>query len=218
MRRFFSDAKRAFAGLIALVACATSAYGARPFVTDDARIVDEGHCQLETFYKDQRAYPASEFWFVPACNPFGLELTLGGNRIEGERNSLVQGKLVFKELKPNGVGVAGSVGSFGGDPYVNGIASVSLLDDRATVHANAGVIRNPDAERGTWGIGMEAQLARPRWYAIAETYGERGDKPTRHIGLRYWLIPERFQVDASHGEQGASPARRFHSVGLRFIF
>ena len=50
---------------------------ARPFVTDDARIVDRDHCQLETFTKSQRTYAGSEFWFLPACNPWGAELTLG---------------------------------------------------------------------------------------------------------------------------------------------
>src|SRR2546423_1115150 len=60
-----------------------SALAARPFVTDDAQIVDQGHCQLETFYKKQHAYSGSEFWFLPACNPSfvplenGLEITVG---------------------------------------------------------------------------------------------------------------------------------------------
>ena len=60
---------------------APPAYAARPFVTDDARIVD--HCQVETFYKEQRNYSGSEFWFLPACNPFGFEITIGGNPHRG---------------------------------------------------------------------------------------------------------------------------------------
>jgi hypothetical protein len=194
------------------------AHGARPFFTDDARIVERGHCQLETFYKEQRAYSGSEFWFLPACNPLGFELTLGGNRIEHERNTIAQAKFLLKALETNSSGYAVSIGSFGGDPYVNGIASFSFLDDRAVIHSNLGMIRNPDADRGTWGLGLEALLAEPRWYAIVETFGQRGDKPTLHTGLRFWVIPNRFQIDATHGHQSASPEKRFYSVGLRFIF
>jgi len=208
--------------LIACIAliCARQARAARPFFTDDARVVDEGHCQLETFYKEQHAYNASEFWFLPACNPAfvpllsGVELTAGGNRIEGERNFILQGKKLFKTLETNGQGYAASLGVFGGDPYVNGIASFSFLDDRAVVHTNLGLIK----DKGTWGIGLEALLAAPRLYGILETFGQRGDTPTQHAGLRFWVIPNRFQIDATAGRQSGWPERRFTSVGLRFLF
>ena len=88
--------------------------------------------------------------------PLGVELTLGRNRIEGERNTIVQGKKLFKELQTNGTGFAGSAGYFGGDPYVNAIASFSFLDDRAVVHTNLGTISRTGP---TWGVGLEALLA-----------------------------------------------------------
>jgi hypothetical protein len=194
------------------------ASAARPFITDDARVVDEGHCQLESFAKRQSAYAGSEFWFLPACNPFGAELTLGRNRIEDQYNTIVQAKFLLKELRPNHAGYAASAGSFGGDPYFNGIASRSFFDDRAVVHANLGAIRNRHADRGTWGVGFEALLAAPRWYGILESFGQRGDKPTAHFGLRFWVIPNRFQIDATHGHQSADPEKRFNSVGIRLIF
>jgi hypothetical protein len=200
---------------LALLLFAAPAYAARPFFTDDARVVDQGHCQLETFYKEQRSYSGSEFWFLPACNPFGVELTLGGNRIEGERNAIVQGKRLFKELQTNGTGYAGSAGFFGSDPYVNGIASFSFLDDRAIVHTNLGAISRTGV---TWGLGLEAQLAPPRVYGIVEIFGQRSQPPTLHYGLRFWIVPNRFQIDATRGEQSADPEKRFFSVGLRLLF
>ena len=199
----------------ALVFLAAPAHGARPFFTDDARVVDQGHCQLETFYKEQRTYSGSEFWFLPACNPFGLELTAGANRIEDERRSVFQAKYLFKELQTNGYGLAASVGYFGSDPYVNGIASFSFLDDRAVVHANVGAISSFGA---TWGVGLEALLLAPRLYGIVETFGQRSQTPTLHYGLRFWVVPNRFQIDATSGHQSADPEKRFYSVGLRFIF
>ena len=207
--------------LIVIALAAPSAHAARPFNTDDARLVDKGHCQVETFYKEQRTYSGSEFWVLPACNPsllpneHGAELTVGGNRIEGERNTIVQAKLLFKELQANGFGLAGSVGSFGGDAYVNGIASFSFLDDRAVVHTNLGTLQGVGM---TGGIGLEALLAAPRVYGILETFGQRGDQPTLHYGLRFWVIPNRFQVDATRGDRSGDPNTHFYSVGVRILF
>jgi len=206
---------------------AASAHAARPFNTDDARVVDPGGCQIESFYKEQRTYSGSEFWFLPACNPGEVELTLGGNRIEGQDSLILQAKFLMKPLQANGVGFAGSMGVFGGDPYVNGIMSISFFDDRAVVHANLGVTKDQDANemRGTWGLGLEALLFAPRLYGILETYGQRSEKPTLHYGLRFWIVPNRFQIDATHGEQRGSqdpadpqPQRSFNSVGLRILW
>ena len=208
---------------------ASEAHAARPFVTDDARVVDRGGCQIETFYKEQRAYSGSEFWFLPACNPFGLELTAGGNRIEDEHSVVLQGKTVLKPLRTNGSGFALTLGTFYVNPqdgrnvwspYVNGIGSFSFLDDRAVVHANIGAIRDRIAgfDRGTWGLGLEALLVAPRLYGILETFGQYADKPTHHAGLRFWIVPDKFQVDTTVGNQNGEPPQRFYSVGLRLLF
>ena len=198
-------------------------HAARPFVTDDARVVDKGGCQIETFYKEQQTYSGTEFWFLPACNPFGLELTVGGNRIEGDDSLILQAKVLLKPLEPNGMGFAISGGFYAGQPYVNTIGSFSFLDDRAVIHANLGAIRDDKADllRGTYGLGLEALLLAPRVYGILETYGIKDEKPTLHYGLRFWIVPNRFQIDATHGEQKASdtaPERRFNSVGLRILW
>ena len=201
-----------------LAASSLAAHAARPFITDDARIVDEGHCQLEAFAKRQSAYTGSEAWLLPACNPFGAELTLGANRIEGEDNSIAQAKFLLKALETNRSGYALSVGTFGGDPYLNAIASFSFLDDRTVLHANLGANHAAEGDRGTWGVGLEQLLSAPRWYGIVESFGQRGDKPTLHFGLRFWVVPERFQIDATHGHQSADPEKRFNTVGIRLLF
>ena len=61
-------------------------------------------------------------------------------------------------------------------------------------------------------------LSSPRWYAIAESYGQRGEKPTLHGGVRFWVVPDRVQIDATAGRQNAEPERRFYSVGLRVLW
>ena len=202
------------ANLLVLVATLASgaAHAGRPFFTDDARVVDRGHCQVESFYKEQRNYSGSEFWLLPACNP-GIELTVGGNRIDDERNLIVQAKTLFRELRTNGYGIGASAGSFGGRGFVNAIASFSLLDDRAVMHANVGYL-----EAATWGVGLEALLWAPRVYGVAEAFGQRGEMPTFHYGIRFSVIPDRFQIDATRGDQSGDPATRFYSIGVRILF
>ncbi|MFN2645247.1 MAG: hypothetical protein ABR570_09670 [Burkholderiales bacterium] len=198
---------------VALVFLATSAHAARPFFTDDARIVE--HCQIETFYKEQRTYSGSEFWFLPACNALGFEITVGANRIEGEQNEIFQTKFLLKPLEPNGIGYALSLGTFGGEPYFNFIASRSFADDRLVAHGNLGAFRENGA---TWGIGLEALLVAPRVYGILETFGQHRETPTYHYGIRLWLIPNRLQIDSTRGDQTGAGNRQFYTVGLRFLF
>jgi hypothetical protein len=214
--------------LLALLAAVPSGHAARPFVTDDARVVDRGGCQVETFVKKQRRLDENEFWFLPACNPWGAELTLGYARVDSTpagdtHNTVLQAKTLLKPLETNGAGYAFTLGTFAGDkisPYVNGIGSFSFADDRVVMHANLGAIRDNVAglSRWTWGVGAEILLLAPRLYGILETYGQRADKPTVHTGLRIWLIPNRVQVDTTVGLQNASPERRFGTVGLRVLW
>lgn len=211
------------------------AQAARPFVTDDARLVDAGGCQIETFVKRQRKLDEREFWFLPACNPSGaMEFTLGGTWVDGtapgdSRVTVMQAKTLFKPLETNGTGFGisfgvGQVTPFQArrtlNPYLNAIGSFSFADDFMVMHANVGA--NHDRQfgktRGTWGVGTEIALT-PRVYGIVETYGQRAEKPTRHGGLRFWVIPNRLQVDGTVGMQKSGPPERsFRSVGLRYLY
>jgi len=220
---------------VALGAAASVAHAARPFVTDDARIVDDGGYQLETFTKRERTFDEREFWFLPAHNPFGrVELTLGGGWInslpEGNSRALVaQAKTLLKPLEANGSGYALTLGvvrlspsgpgSARTNPYLNGIASFSLADDAVVIHTNLGARRDAGAgtTRGTWGAGAELRMTE-RLFGVVETYGERGEKPTRHAGLRIWVIPSRVQFDSTLGFERTNPERRFYTVGLRLLW
>lgn len=219
-----------------LLLAAPAAHAARPFVTDDARIVDKEGCQVETFVKKQREFREREFWFLPACNPWGpAELTLGGIWVGStqpgdSRTVIAQAKTLLKPLETNGSGFAltlgvGRVRPFeaprAASPFFNAIGSFSFADDRVVLHTNLGGVRDKvvNLSRGTWGVGAEVLLAAPRWYGIVETYGQRKDKPTFHTGLRIWIVPSRVQVDATLGAQHATPFdRRFSSIGLRVLW
>ena len=222
--------------LCALFIATPLAHAGRPFVTDDARIVDRDGCQIETFVKRQRRFDASELGIVPACNPWGpVEFSLGGawlaSALPGDSRALTaQAKALLQPLETNGYGFAFSIGvtrlkTFEAtsvvNPYFNAIGSISFAGDRIVVHANLGGARDKAANisRGTWGVGTEVLLIAPRLYGIVETYGQRGEKPTLQGGLRYWLVPDRVQLDAALGAQhSAPPEQRFHSIGLRILW
>lgn len=221
--------------LAPLLLIAHAAHGARPFVTDDARVVDEGGCQIETFIKQQRKLDEREFWFLPACNPFGrVELTAGRSWVDGSapgdsRFNILQAKTLLKALQTNGSGYALTLGAFRvtpfqtthtTNPYVNAIGSFSFADDRVVIHANLGAINDRQAgmTRATWGLGAEIAF-HPRLYGILESYGQRADKPTMHYGLRVWIVPNRVQIDGTLGAQHSGPPERaFRSLGLRVLF
>lgn len=216
---------------------ALPAHAARPLNTDDARLIDAGGCQIETFVKKQRNAGEHETWFLPGCNPGGnLELTFGGmnvrNDAEGRASTLIaQGKTLLKPLEANGHGLAFALGAtrqrpFAADPaphwspFVNLISSISLQSDAAVIHVNAGALedRNAGVLRPTWGLGGELALA-PRTQAIVETYGQKGEKSSQQIGIRYWAVPDRLQIDGTLGSQRAgTPARTWLSLGLRLLF
>lgn len=214
------------------------ALAARPFNTDDARIVDPGGYQIETYVKDQRRRNETEYWFLPALNAGGslerFEFTLGGNVVrsapEGDSNLVVgQVKTLLVPLEPNGLGLALSLGVNRSkqassetrySPYFNAIASVSLADDAVVVHFNAGATREraDHLTRRNWGAGSEIRVTE-RVFAIAETYGRTLEKPARQVGVRLWAVPKRLQIDGTYGWQdGPAEKLRWVSVGLRILW
>lgn len=246
-----------FAFAVAAGLASHGALAARPLVTDDARVVDPGGYQVETFVKAQRGVKATEYWLLPAANFGGalerFEFMLGGNLIrsdeEGNSNLVVlQAKTLLKPLETNGIGFALTVGvarlkpgtpqevvatPFGivtvagetstkthYDPYLNGISSVSVLDDAVGLHFNAGATRDTSSHQtiGSWGFGAEIALAGPV-QGIAETYGVTDEKPAYQVGLRYWLIQGRLQIDGTYGWQHSSPVNlNWISVGMRILW
>jgi hypothetical protein len=229
---------RPLARALAALALAGSwpAHAARPFVTDDARIVDPKGYQIESFVKHQRNERQNEFWFLPAWNPGSIvELTLGGfvvrDEDEGHASTVIaQAKTLLRPLRTNDFGLALTVGALRQEalgssgaawgPFLNAIGSASFLDDAIVLHANAGILddRLADVTRYTWGLGAEIATVDRLWL-IAEVYSQKGEKPSTQIGLRYWVVPNRLQVDGTLGAQQSDPQNRsWVSLGVRILF
>ena len=211
-------------------------HAARPMITDDARIIDPKSCQLESWVKSNRN--STEFWALPACNPFGFfELTLGGaitnqNNQSSTSDVIIQGKTLFRELKPNdwSIGLAignnrhpglSLIGTNHSDVYGYIPLTISLNDDRQFIHFNAGVTRRQldGSYAKSWGVGGEFQVM-PNTYVIAETYGDNQTSTSYQGGIRHWIIPNRFQVDLTAGNQGSLGSygkNRWFSIGIRLL-
>lgn len=216
---------------------ATTVYAARPMNTDDARIVDAKSCQLESWVKHPKGH--TEFWAQPACNFTGnLELTTGGSltREDGSTRGsaqMLQGKTLFKPLETNGWGWGLAMGMArdprrdaggGHDMYAYVPVSLSLASNKVVLHSNVGWLREQGSRsnRLTWGLGSETQLHERTWL-IAETYSQGSGKPLVQVGLRYWLVPDRVQIDATYGNRiggaggSAQASQSWFSLGLRLL-
>lgn len=226
--------RRAAALAIAL-AVPAAAHAARPMVTDDARIVDAKACQLESWVRHDP--DSTQLWALPACNPTGnLELTFGGARTReaGESrftDNVLQAKTILRPLGDAGWGAALTLGTtrhparetasgWPGDPYVNVPVSVVVLDaERWVAHFNAGAVRQRDSGHtlGTWGFGNEVHLARDLFF-IPEIFRSDFGRPFYQVGLRYWVVKDRVQVDATTGNRmNGDDGTRWFSIGLRLL-
>lgn len=211
-----------------------SAFAARPMITDDARLTDAQACQIESWIKFNRN--STEKWALPACNPGGnLEISLGGAIGENDlgirtTDVVLQGKTLFKPLESNGYGIGLAFGNVRhpaistshnllGDVYANIPASFSFNNDLFVLHTNLGALHSRDEgkTRATWGAGSETQ-ATPSTAIIAEAYGQEGSRGFYQVGMRYWVAPNRVQVDTTYGNRfGSSGDERWLSIGLRLI-
>ena len=214
-----------FAGL----ACCGQCHAARPLITDDARIVDPGACQVESWVRSNRN--STEGWALPGCNPSGnLELTLGGGRLHdgtGTRTTslVLQGKTLFRPLEANGwgwgaaLGVASDPRTGARDVYGYLPVSWSLRNDHSFLHANLGVKQEGlvKLRQITWGLGLEQPVA-DHFGLIGEAFSQDKGRPFLQFGLRYWVLRDRVQLDATAGNRmGSATNERWFSIGLRLL-
>jgi hypothetical protein len=221
-------------GSLAAMLAMDDARAASPMFVDDARILDPKACQLETWVRSNR--DSTEAWALPACSISGLfDLTFGGVRLREDgrgafSQNVIQVKTVFRPLEPDGWGlglVAGSVrhlkretaNGWPGDPYVNIPLSLAFSGDAVVIHLNAGLSHDRAEKKNTglWGAGAELRLRDDLWFN-SEIFHIESGRPFYQLGLRYTLLKDRVQLDATYGNRAVSDtAERWFSIGLRLL-
>lgn len=236
MLRCSASASRASRALLSCVASAAILLGAsdahaiRPFITDDARVVGEGHVQLETYWRRDRL--TLQQWALPAVGPTEwLEISMGavhglnklGNTLDKPTYAiggpLLQGKFLLRETEANKLpGVAVSVGGLapagrGGfeTPGWSGFSYIALTqafikEDDFLIHANLGVsaIAAPgfDPAKITWGFGTQVETLY-NFHLIGEIFS--GDPYVAGSGGAYQagfriIFDDHVQLDGTWGE------------------
>lgn len=206
-----------------------TAHAGRPLSTEDASVLEEKRCQLETWI--DRARDSSEAWFVPACNfGFGIEWQVGFARAREagqsySSQSYAQAKGLIKGIgdgSPWGIGWVVGVSrdplraSRRGwqDPYA--LVPVSIAFGDALVHANVGWSRDRAERRDTtlWGIAAEVPGGeRITW--VAEAFGERASNPFLRAGARFSVVKDVLDLDLTAvNRPGGTREERFLSLGV----
>ncbi|WP_280155134.1 hypothetical protein [Piscinibacter sp. XHJ-5] len=223
---------KAAAGICVVMWLATygTAWAGRPLNADDASILPEGACQLETWLRPSRHL--QQVVLQPACNPWGgiewgASLTRQRATDEPSQSLLgLQAKTVFKEVEAGTWGVGGTFGLTrsmeGGGPGTTrtGTLIFSVSPSQPLVlHVNAGVVQAHSRHAvANWGAAVEFGF-NERWTLIAETYGERHGRPARQIGARTWVRPESLQLDATLGHEHLNGRREtFFTLGLAWVW
>lgn len=218
---------------LALLAQAGLVHAARPMNTDDANVVDPNSCQLESWVKTTST--SFERWAIPGCN-FGadVEWSVGGNAQQEQNTAstqfwLVQAKKRWRVVDDDTIGFSTTLGvmethvATPGQPidkdyYVNVPVTIPLGDERF-VHLNGGWVnhQNLKVTRPTWGLGGEWPI-RANVIGIAETYGESNYGTRYQVGLRFWVVPKRMQIDTTYGNQVGQPEHlRWFTLGVRLL-
>lgn len=227
--------------VLAVLACeiaAMPAFAARPFLTDDARVVDARACQLETW--SQLNAHGDEFWFLPACNFVGnIETTVGFAILPSDDNPTphdaalaLQAKTILGRIEEYRVAIGLAAGTIldpnagqGDEELRSAYSYVPVTGDftgeqRYLMHANLGVRYDDQSDDGPvsaiFGIGLELGIL-PRLFALGEFYGDHREPPITQGGVRLWIVPERLQVDAVGGVRVGDPNEHWFSVGLRAL-
>jgi hypothetical protein len=210
-----------------------AAHAARPMNTDDANVVDPKACQLETWVRRNRS--STEQWAIPGCNFWAdVEWSLGGQQRSEDTpwsSSLLlgQAKKRWLRLSDGDWGVSTTLGFVNAQPssdfnapqrdvYFNAPITRALGEDRF-VHINLGWIQHgrDNSSRPTWGLGGEWPL-QPRVIAISEIYAENNTPTQYQVGLRFWIKPQRIQIDTTYGHMvGGTSDQPWITIGLRLL-
>jgi len=217
--------------LMLLVLAPCSAQAVRPFVTDDARIVDEGQITSEVWLETASdggpwedslhalvGTSVNQWLELTAVSTFGLETGFGND----VSNPVFQAKtLLLPAVSDGPVGIAVSLGYIpelgqgpshiaGDGAYALALITKRLNDDHLLLHTNLGLTGTRTATAGERlrpfaGVGAEFALWTYEWRGVAEVFtGDPFDPLRSDVSSQFglrWLHSDLFNFDLIAGWQ-----------------
>lgn len=205
--------------LVLAFAAAAPVLAGEPLATDDASVLPQGACQVESWVRYDR--DLRFFAVAPACSPIdGLELGVGvaayESKSEGRHAYLVlQAKpMLYRDPDERwALAATFSAGRDTGRPSARiGFQDATAVliaswfaSETLRVHGNGGIAYSHDSfTTGTWGAAAEWDVD-DRWTALADTYRDAPGRPKFLGGARYTVAADRLELFAAAGD-------RFHGT------
>lgn len=200
--------------ILFLAACSQAAFAGAPLVTDDADVIEAGSCQFETWVSSVRG--GHDYWAVPACNAFAnVELSLGVGGVNppdlpSSQQFVLQAKTVFAGEED--VWSFGAVAGIAHDngPTADGASSRAYYAKalftwfpRESLELDLNLGASNDFGAGTIlaaGAALQYEFA-SNTVAFGEVFRDEKGPGKYQLGLRYAIVPERFEVYASYGNK-----------------
>lgn len=204
-------------------------FAVRPMNTDDARVVAQKSCQIESWSKFSEFGKGAEFWALPACNLFfDTEITIGANMLwqdsldsaESRRKDGMQFSLkkVFMDLDTEGFSYGVALGhlrtkNFLRDSnalYGYALISKAWLENRLFLHTNLGAkfLRLDSASFADTSVFANSQQKSAQLYNLG-------------VGMEYdaneylWFMGEVFYEDYIGRAQGLARTPMLYQLGVR---
>jgi hypothetical protein len=213
-----------------LIVAASAAQAGEPLVTDDAAIVSPKTCQIEVWARS--LHDGREYWAQPACNFTGnVEFDVAGAREEpnGSDSSgmlQLQAKSVLFASPGNlwSFGVVGGAARDTGSPH--GSSAFQSYYAKALASWRPRSELEMDFNLGAsnaYGLGTFALAGVAVQYAIvpsvewlAEIYRDAPGRAKYQLGLRWIVVPDRFETYISYGDRfGGPPSQWAVIAGIR---
>lgn len=202
----------------ALAVAGLPALAARPMTTDDAPVLDARECEAQAVYGRLARDDANDTSLELGCGiGWRTQLNLAATRereagVGGNAWSLA-GKTALFGHGGEGLALTVSYGAArlraGGQSetatWITGIATWPLAD-KVALHTNLGWQRDSVSRLSSTFVGAGVEMgAAEHLDATAEVFHvDRDAGPWLQLGLRYALLPERWNLNASVARQAAS--------------
>lgn len=217
-------------GALALSA-ALPALAARPFVTEDAGVLERGQCEFEASFGQikQRGAGKQRRWLLqPVCGlGWRSQLAIGTGAQSGDglriQSLSVLGKtwlLPPSDTGPNlALSYAGGMSKISGDRWRHDAKLVNLAATQrlgaSTVGLNVGWLRDVIGRQSStvWALGWEHPVADGLDIGV-DLFGDDREAASGNLGVR-WTVSDGVWLDAAYARQFNAARAQSLNLGLR---